>query len=275
MAFMRVEFFSEVLHMAVAAEVVLPQAAKVEIGINAKETRDSKHPVLWLLHGATDDHTTWARRTSIERYASKMGLAVVMPGAHLSSYSNMAHGGAFYDYITEELPSVMRQFFPLSEKWKDNFIAGNSMGGFGSLKIGINHPDRYSAIGCFSAGASTGRPLGNRGGLFDDASYRMRNVMLHGGKDLSGTLEDTYHMAEKNKNLPELPRVFHSCGADDFLVDEAHRMRDFFLSMEGNPYSYVYEEHPGVHGWEYWDTHILDFLRFLNLDIPEDTEITN
>ncbi len=266
MAFMHVEFFSETLHMAVGAEVVLPQAAKVEIGIDAKENRTGKHPVLWLLHGATDDQTTWSRRTSIERYASTMGLAIVMPSAHLSSYSNMAHGGSFYDYIAEELPAIMRDFFPLSDKREDNFIAGNSMGGFGSLKIGVNHPDRYGAIGCFSAGASTGKPMGNRGGLFDEESYRMRNKMLHDGKDLSSTCEDTYFMAEKNKNLPNLPRIFHSCGADDFLIGEAHRARDFFQSMEGNPYHYVYEEHPGVHGWDYWDEHIMDFLRFLNLE---------
>lgn len=61
----------------------------------------------------------------------------------------MAHGGAFYTYIVEELPVLMRQFFPLSEKREDNFIAGNSMGGYGAMKIGINNPDRYAAIGCF------------------------------------------------------------------------------------------------------------------------------
>lgn len=275
MAFIHVEFFSETLHMAAAAEVVLPQAAKTEIGINVKEITDGKHPVLWLLHGATDDSTTWSRRTSIERYASKMGLAVVMPSAHLSSYSNMEHGGNFYDYITDELPTVMKNFFPLSENAKDNFIAGNSMGGIGALKIGINHPERYSAIGCFSAGAGTGRPLGNLGNLFDNESYNMRNKMQYGGKDLSGTYEDTYYMAEKNKSLSVLPRIFHSCGADDFLIKEAHKTRDFFQNMAGNPYNYIYEEHPGVHGWEYWDEHIEDFLRFLNLDMSHERDIKN
>lgn len=269
MAFMRVEFFSRILHMAVAADVVIPQAVTNEIGLDSRESKEGKHPVLWLLHGATDDHTTWQRRTSIERYAAKRGLAVVMPSGHLSSYMNMAHGGDFYHYIAEELPEVMRGFFNLSDKREDNFIAGNSMGGYGAMKIGINYPDRYEAIGCFSAAANSGRPIANNSGLFDDETWRMRNFMQYGGKDLTGTCEDTYYMARKNKDLPVLPRIFHSCGKDDFLVDIARETRDFFMGLEGKPYHYVYEEHEGVHEWEYWDEHIVDFLEFLNLDAPE------
>lgn len=269
MAFMQVQFFSEVLHMAVSADVVIPQAVTKEIGLDSRETMTGKHPVLWLLHGATDDHTTWQRRTSIERYAAQMGLAVVMPSGHLSSYSNMAHGGDFYHYIAEELPAIMREFFPLSEKREDNFIAGNSMGGYGAMKIGINYPERYSAIGCFSSAANRGRPGENKSGLFDDATWQMRNYMQYGGKDFKGTYEDTFYMAKKNKDLPVLPRIFHSCGKDDFLIDKARETRDFFMSLEGNPYHYVYEEHKGIHGWDYWDEHITDFLEFLQLDAPE------
>lgn len=269
MAFMQVQFFSEILHMTVSADVVIPQAVKKEIGLDSKENRSGKHPVLWLLHGATDDHTTWQRRTSIERYAAQKGLAVVMPGAHLSSYSNLAHGGDFYHYIAEELPQIMRGFFPLSDKREDNFIAGNSMGGYGALKIGINYPGQYEAIGCFSSAANRGRPIANNSGLFDDETWKMRNFIQYGGKDFTGTYEDTFYMAEKNKNLSVLPRIFHSCGKDDFLIDRARETRDFFRGLEGNPYRYVYEEHEGIHEWEYWDEHIVDFLEFLNLDEPE------
>lgn len=83
--------------------------------------------------------------------------------------------GAFYTYIVEELPVLMRQFFPLSEKREDNFIAGNSMGGYGAMKIGINNPDRYAAIGCFSAGANGGKPMPNNSGMFDDQKWNMMN----------------------------------------------------------------------------------------------------
>jgi putative tributyrin esterase len=275
MAFMRVELFSQALNRSVSVEVVIPQAVTKEIGLQSREAKDGKHPVLWLLHGATDDHTTWQRRTSIERYAAQMGLAVVMPAAHLSSYSNMAHGGAFYDYIAKELPEFMYEMFPLSTKREDNFIAGNSMGGYGAMKIGIANPDKYSVIGCFSAGAENGKPRENiSGGMFGDDVHKLRQYLLYGGKDMTKTYMDTYYLAEKNKDLSELPRIYHTCGSEDFLIDEAHKMRDFFQGMEGNPYRYIYEEYKGIHGWEYWDAHVQDFLRFLNLERPEE-EIAN
>lgn len=266
MAFMEIEFFSDVLHMEVSAGVIIPQDTRKEIGLSTQECHSGKHPVLWLLHGSTDDHTTWQRRTSIERYVAERGMAVVMPAAHLSCYSAMEHGGDFYHYIAEELPKIMGGFFPLSQRREDNFIAGNSMGGYGALKIGINYPEHYSAIGCFSAAANTGRPRENVSGLFDEESWKLRNFLVYGGKDYSKTYEDTFYMAEKNKKLPKLPRVFHSCGSDDFAVKAARETRDFFMGMEGNPYGYVYEEHEGIHGWEYWDKHIVDFLDFIEKD---------
>ncbi|MDD4796271.1 MAG: alpha/beta hydrolase-fold protein, partial [Eubacteriales bacterium] len=153
MALMHVNFFSQTLGMCVAADVVLPQKANKQIGMASAIRADGKHPVLWLLHGASDNHTVWGRRTSIERYAADYGLAVVMPNGHLSSYSNMAYGGKYFDYVSRELPAVMRSFFPLSDKREDNFIAGLSMGGMGCMKIGLAFPENYAAIGCLSAGA--------------------------------------------------------------------------------------------------------------------------
>lgn len=260
MAFLQVEFFSHVLRMAVTVDVILPQPTKREIGIDSGDRKDGKYPVLWLLHGASDDHTTWQRRTSIERFVAPLGLAVVMPSVHLSSYTDMEHGGDFYTYITKELPEIMRSFFPLSDKREDNFIAGNSMGGFGSMKIGLNNPQSYGAIGCFSAGANNAAYIKDR---MQDPARRQRQLMTYGDRDVTGTIDDVWYIAEKNKDLPELPRVFQSCGRDDFLLEISRKTAEFFKGMEGNPYDYVYEEHDGIHEWDYWDAHITDFLDYI------------
>jgi len=71
--------------------------------------------VTWLL----DDHTIGCRRTSIERYAEEAGLAVVMPNAHRSFYCDMAYGGAYWTFLSEELPVRMRKFFPISAAKKE------------------------------------------------------------------------------------------------------------------------------------------------------------
>ena len=195
MALLHVNFFSEALGMCVACDVILPQRATKQIGM-AAAARGDKHPTLWLLHGASDNHTIWQRRTSIERYAAPLGLAVVMPNAHLSSYADMAHGGKYYTYISQELPEKMRAMFPLSDKREDNFIAGLSMGGAGCMKIGLNNPQNYAAIGCLSAGAI------NRDGIAMTPERRARMIMTYGTEDISiftrkGTPEDVFGAAQR------------------------------------------------------------------------------
>lgn len=259
MALMHVNFFSKSLGMCVAVDVILPQRARKQIGM-AASAREGLHPTLYLLHGMSDNHTIWQRRTSIERYVSDLGLAVVMPNAHLSSYTNMAHGLNYFDYVADELPQTMREFFPLSDKREENFIAGLSMGGAGCLKIGLARPERFCAIGCLSAGIS------NQRGPSDDPAWIERQTLLHGGRDLTGTEEDRRYNARRiiEEGLPA-PRIYHSCGKDDALVARARETRDFFQSFPGNPFDYVYEEDPGDHTWDYWDDHIQNFLRYIKL----------
>lgn len=264
MALLHVNFFSESLGMCVSCDVILPQRATKQIGMAAVSGND-KHPVLWLLHGASDNHTIWQRRTSIERYAAPLGLAVVMPNAHLSSYADMKHGGKYYTYISKELPEIMRSMFPLSDKREDNFIAGLSMGGAGCMKIGLANPENYAAIGCFSAGAV--RKAENLQNMTQAQIDRM--IRLYGTTDpsaLKGTEEDVQGSIQRiiDEKLP-CPRVFHSVGSSDMTIPSAHATRDIFLSYEGNPFDYTYEEHPGAHTWEYWDEHIQDFLKYINL----------
>src|SRR5450756_900222 len=139
MALIHVNFFSESLGMSVAADVILPQDATKLVGMETAVSAD-KHPVLWLLHGASDNHTIWQRRTAIERYVAPLGLAVVMPNVHLSGYTDMAHGGKYFTFVAEELPLLMRSFFPFSEKREDNYISGLSMGGAGCMKNGLARP---------------------------------------------------------------------------------------------------------------------------------------
>jgi S-formylglutathione hydrolase FrmB len=218
-------------------------------------------PLLMLLHGKSDDQTIWQRRTSIERYVDPLNLAVVMPAVHISSYANMAHGGRFYDYIAKELPEKMRGFFPLSAKREDNFIAGLSMGGAGSMKIGLANPENYAAIGCLSAAYKQG--------LFpsrDTPEWTKRREITHGDRDLTGTEEDVDYSVKRilKEKLP-VPRIYHACGSEDFVVEGARKTRDFFMGIKGNPFEYTYEEAPGVHNWDFWDEHIQHFLKFTKL----------
>ena len=90
--------------MATSMDVILPEQTMGQIGMEGRAS-DKPYPTLYLLHGMSDDHTIWQRRTSIERYVSDMGIAVVMPTTHLGWYTDMAQGNRYWTFISEELPA--------------------------------------------------------------------------------------------------------------------------------------------------------------------------
>ena len=91
MAYCKLNIFSNVLEMATQVDVILPEKYLYG-GLQAPVRKDGRHPVLYLLHGGGDDHSRWERFTSLERYVTEYGLAVVMPNALVSRYTNMAYG---------------------------------------------------------------------------------------------------------------------------------------------------------------------------------------
>lgn len=109
MALFQCRFFSEVLGLSTSMTVILPEPAKSQIGMSAKGAQ-GPYPTLYLLHGMSDDDTVWLRRTSIERYVSGMGLAVIMPQVDLSFYTDMAEGNRYWTFVSEELPRLCRSF---------------------------------------------------------------------------------------------------------------------------------------------------------------------
>ena len=242
----QLNFFSKALGMNVPVNVLLPSS-----GVSQRDL--PVRPVLWLLHGAYGNQDDWIRRTAIERYAQEYDLAVVMPAAHLSGYADMAHGGAFYTYISKELPKMMRAFFPLSSKREENFIAGLSMGGIGALMIGLANPDKYAAIGCLSAGMDAPKGI-------------VADNLITGDGDYRETYLDTRYQAQRIVvSHKTAPRVFVAIGEDDFLLESARATRAFFDAIPGNPFRFTYREAPGGHTWAFWDEHIRHFLTWLDL----------
>ena len=251
MALAKIRFFSKELGMCVTCSAILPQDREPEAARPA--------PVLWLLHGAEGNYSDWVRRTNIERYVRPYGLAVIMPSAHNSCYTDMAHGMRFYSYIAKELPARLPGMLNLSTKREENFIAGLSMGGAGSMMIGLSRPEKYSAIGCLSSGAVN---------LLSTFRKTNRFMLAFGDGPKAGTYQDPFGNAERilREKLP-CPRIYHACGDRDFLLPDARRARDFFSALPGNPFDYQYAEDPGAHTWDFWDEHIHAFIEYLRLPV--------
>ena len=145
MAFLQCEFHSDVLGRACSMNVLIPQKAATQIGMDsAGVSGRAEYPVLYLLHGLSDNHSIWMRRTSIERYAAAYGLVVVMPSGERGFYTDMAAGYRYWTMLSEELPQIVRNLFPVSAKREETFAAGLSMGGYGALKLALRCPERFA-----------------------------------------------------------------------------------------------------------------------------------
>ncbi|WP_294506402.1 alpha/beta hydrolase family protein [uncultured Victivallis sp.] len=260
MAFLQCEFHSDVLGRACSMNVLVPQKAATQIGmVSSGETGRAEYPVLYLLHGLSDNHTIWMRRTSIERYAAAYGIVVVMPAGERGFYTDMAEGYRYWTMVSEELPQIVRNLFPVSAKREDTFAAGLSMGGYGALKLALRCPERF-------AGAVALSPVTDPRGWFiggERPEMREELTRIFGSAErIVANGDDLFALADALlKSSKPKPRILQVCGTEDGLLRENHRFRDYMEKVHFPGYCYI--EDAGTHNWEFWDHYIQDGLRFL------------
>jgi putative tributyrin esterase len=259
MAHLRCDFFSDVLGLSTAMTVLLPQETSAQIGMQGA-SRGPAAPVLYLLHGLSDDDTIWLRRTSIERYVAPLGLAVVMPQVHRSFYQDEAVGLRYWTFLSDELPSIVDRFFRVSHRREDTFVAGLSMGGYGALQWALRHPDRFAAAASLS-GAVDLAPRQQGWSLAEDP-HQARRVFGH--EPLRGRDADLFTLVERS-DPDALPALYVACGRHDPLYPENVR---FVEACERAGVRVTSDFGPGEHEWGYWDTCIQDVLAWLPLGPP-------
>lgn len=244
-----VNFASEALSMRATLHVLLPQSPGAR----------RKVPVLYLLHGHSDDHSAWLRWTSVERYAEARGLAVVMPNVHRSFYTDMVHGGRYFTFVADEIPTLLRGIFPISTARQDTFAAGLSMGGYGAFKLALTHPNRYAAAASLSgvldiAAAAT---WGD-----DERQANMRRIFGNPA-DVPGSPHDLFALARQSARRAARPHLFQYCGRRDEFYDDNLRFKDALALL---PFQHTYHEDEGDHSWAWWDSSIQKVIDWLPLE---------
>ncbi|MBE6754034.1 MAG: esterase family protein [Ruminococcaceae bacterium] len=204
-------------------------------------------PVLYLLHGKSDDSRSWLYRSNIERYATERGLCVVMPDAALSFYTDMAYGGAYFSYITHELPDIIRSMFRVSVRREDTYIGGISMGGYGALKCALRKPELYA--GCIALS-----PLADIARIQAEECRNGEKNMWKGicgeGLKLDESL-DLFQLLEQSGGYVNMcPRIYIACGKQDDLFDDNIRLKD---SLDAHRIEFTFEQAAAGHEWGFWD----------------------
>jgi S-formylglutathione hydrolase FrmB len=215
-----------------------------------------------LYHGGTGDDSDYVNFSNILRYADDHKIAVVMPDADNSSYKNQPDDvlpwpARYWEYIFEELPKVCAAMFPISTKPEDTFVGGLSMGSMAATKWAVYGPERCAGALIMSGGGMETTQIMSvvsqsaKEGEETDFVVDVDAMKAQGIKfaDPDSLLFKT---AKANaKSGKKLPKLFMTCGGDDFIRIFAQESRDLFLAYG---YDVQYDEVPGyAHEWDFWD----------------------
>ena len=255
MAYGTITFFSNVLGYDVNVDYLLPDTRRR--ARQWTDWKDKKIPVIWVLHGNGDSNNAWIRKSTIELYARQHDVAVIMPSCLRECYADSLRGFNFFTFVSDELMTVMRNYFPLSHKREDNFIIGNSMGGYGALKCALTYPDKYAAAASFSGAMDFRDALKGNDFIFkDNASKIFGSLQDYEGSDNDLlALLDKLHEKDHGDNL----KVYQCCGTEDFLYNINSTYHEVLSKKLRN---YEYHEGPGGHDWFFWNPEIARVFSF-------------
>ncbi|MCW5940828.1 MAG: esterase family protein [Fimbriimonadaceae bacterium] len=237
MALCEVRYFSNALEKQTSVFAILPDPSV-----------PGPYRVMFLLHGLSDDHSIWLRRTSIERYVDGLPLIVVMPDGGRGFYCDAIEGYAYATALGDELPTLVEHWFSTRPGW---CVSGLSMGGYGAFRLALDHPDRF-----LSATSHSGALLFGHHPFRDLSQPTTREFARIVGPEPAGGANDLLDLVLRAEPLPALR---FDCGQEDFLLEANRAFRDHLVA---NEVPHEYEEFPGSHEWSYWDEHIRESLSF-------------
>ena len=226
-----------------------------------------EYPVLYLLHGAGDDHTGWVQFgevKSITDKANKRGVStsmiIVMPDAQTGKkgyFNDLDQKWNYEDFFFKEfIPFIEKKYRIKSEK-RYRAIAGLSMGGGGSFIYALRHPEMFSSA-C---------PLSGYMGELSYTEFYEKNKEKY--KNYRREKLFNYYSNHnalsiiQNQTVENLKSVrwYIDCGDNDFLY-EGNSLVHIALKKRGIPHEYRVRN--GSHNWTYWRGSLPKVLAFVS-----------
>ena len=235
------------------------------------ESSSRFYPVVYLLHGYTDNDMGWiqfgeANLIADEAIANREipPMVIVMPDGGDSWYINSYNGSVRYeDFFFQEFIQYIESHYRIRQERSYRGVAGLSMGGFGTLVYAMRHPDQFVACAALSAAVNTSEEFA----AMDEHAWSRWPTLIYGPG--SGEARLTEHLlsynpirivelgdAEKMKSV----RMYLDCGDDDYLTI-GNAMLHVALTKKKIPHEYRVRD--GKHSWPYWRSGLVDALKFI------------
>ena len=199
-------------------------------------------PVVYLLHGYSGDHTSWAAKGVVGELSDLHGIIFVIPdGGHDSWYfdSKFTPEYQYETFVSSELVKFIDENYKTIKDRRARAITGLSMGGHGGLFLGIRHQDVFGSMGSTSGGVDF-RPFPKKWGI----AKRIGTIEEHPQNWDDNTVINMTHLLK-----PGAMNIIIDCGTEDFFYKVNCNLHEKLLN-EGIPHEFY--TRPGAHNWKYW-----------------------
>lgn len=224
--------------------------------------KQKKLPVVYLLHGYSDNHAGWITKAKgFEKAADQYNMMIVCPDGGFSSWywdSPIDSSYQYETYISKELVTWVDNNYHTIRNRIGRAITGLSMGGHGALYLAVRHQDVFGAAGSMSGGVDI-RPFP----LNWDMSQRLGTYAEHPDRWEKNTVINLLHLL-----TPKSLNICIDCGTDDFFFQVNSKLHEKLIERN-IPHDFIVR--PGSHNWEYWSNAIQYQLLFMHnyFDHPE------
>jgi len=245
-----VQFHSTLVSATLPYNVILPPGYH--------ESRTTRYPVLYLLHGLGGHYTDWVTRTNVADYAAQYRMIVVTPEGNDSWYVDSTTD-KYESYLLKELiPDVDKRFRTIQARY-GRAVAGLSMGGYGAIKYGLKYPGTFvlaaSMSGAFGVTRYTEKEMGG-------SSWEPFLKTFGAGQSETRKANDVFEIARglSAARVASLPYFYFDCGTEDAAqhFKPNRELSEIFLEKK---IAHEYRELPGNHSWAYWDQQVQEVLK--------------
>jgi S-formylglutathione hydrolase FrmB len=231
----------------------------------------TRYPVLYLLHGAASTSDSWLGAGDAEAITRGYPLIVVIPdGGYFGFYANWWGYGIpgapqWETWHLDRMIPWIDAHYPTVARRDGRAVAGESMGGLGTLHYGAKRPDLFTAAFSFSGAVDTSNPVappivealtaldGDRlpGGAFglhalDEVRWRGHNPV-----DLAENLRGVMVSLDTGNGQPDVPSL--GAGGDPVEMAMYQMGASMHARLDAVGVAHTWDSYgPGCHCWLYW-----------------------
>lgn len=248
------------VHFVTVKSAALRRRADLTCYVPSSANNATQLPLVILLHGIYGSHWAWLFKGGAHRVLDRliaeenlppMMLAVPSDGLWGDGSGYVKHDNADYaTWIVEEVPEAAA-LVDARCAGSPRFLTGLSMGGYGALRLGAIHADKFTALSAHSSATHLEQ-------LFDIVQEPATDYVLSENAPLA--VIDCL-----KANAARLPPFRFDCGSEDFLIEPNRRLH---AELTEASIAHEYAEFSGAHTWDYWHEHIADSFRFFAKHIP-------